>query len=582
MSFPHLHVASAYSTHYGVTLPETLVEQAAAQGADFLAVTDRDGLYAAVKHVRACVAAGIRPGLGAELAVHDDEHRPLGRVVVLAHGNTKGRGYGALCRAVSTAHQLGKKPSISRSRLATLAGLRSLTVLMGPASDVGQAIERRDNSDAHARLAAWTRAMPPESIALEVVSHLTELGTRGSVTPATKMLSLAEAMLLPAVLTNAVRYATPEEAATADLADAARFLTPLAQLAQVQVNGQAYLKPEWAMRQVARMVVDVGTHEDGALERLLRDTEHLADRCTLDPTSDIGLGTPRMPEARVIGVSGDPLAELWRRGRAGVDDRYAGTKLLSDAHAALEHEMKTVEHLGFAPYFLTVARVADLIREMGVRIQARGSGVGSVLDYALRTSSVEPIGNSLIWERFLSPERQTLPDIDLDVESARRHDIYRKVFEEFGADRLSLTSMTNAYRSRGAVRDAGLALGMEDEEVASIAKQMWRFNARDFRRARPGEDPQLIRAEPRIRADPVRGLEVRRMLGASGGARTVRGHAEASQTPCARGAMSRREVRHGTLSTVMTWPARHRPRRRRPQWRRRGVRSPYRTSGGAR
>jgi DNA polymerase III alpha subunit len=169
---------------------------------DFLAVTDRDGRYGAVNQVRACVAAGIRPGLGAELAVHGDEHRPLGRVVVLAHGNTQGREYGALCRAVSAARQLGKKPSISRARLATLAGLRSLTVLTGPASDVGQAIERRDSSD---------------------------------------------------------------------------------------------------------------------------------------------------------------------------------------AHAALEHEMKTVERPGFAPYFLTVARVANLIREMGVRVHARGSGVGSVLNYALRT-----------------------------------------------------------------------------------------------------------------------------------------------------------------------------------------------------
>ena len=105
MSFAHLHVASAYSTHYGVSLPEALVDQAAAQGDTFLAVTDRDGLYGAVKHARACVAAGIRPGLGADLAVHDDEHRPLGRVVVLAHGNMAGRGYAALCRAVSAAHK---------------------------------------------------------------------------------------------------------------------------------------------------------------------------------------------------------------------------------------------------------------------------------------------------------------------------------------------------------------------------------------------------------------------------------------------------------------------------------------------
>jgi error-prone DNA polymerase len=145
-----------------------------------LAVTDRDGRYGAVNQVRACVAAGIRPGLGAELAVHDDEHRPLGRVVVLAHGNTQGRGYGALCRAVSAAHQLGKKPSISRARLATLARLRSLTVLTRPASDVGQAIERRDSSDADPAsrpapchrspsLSTWSATSP--SLGPEAASH---------------------------------------------------------------------------------------------------------------------------------------------------------------------------------------------------------------------------------------------------------------------------------------------------------------------------------------------------------------------------------------------------------------------------
>ncbi|TFD51372.1 DNA polymerase III subunit alpha [Cryobacterium sp. Hh11] len=503
LNFPHLHVASAYSTHYGVTLPEVLAEQAAAQGATFLAVTDRDGLYGAVKHVRACVAVGIRPGLGAELAVHDDEYRSLGRVVVLAHGDTNGRGYAALCRAVSAAHaaDAGHRslsptgsagPSISRARLADLAGLASLTVLLGPDSDVGLAIARRDNTDAAARLAHWQRALPAQAVVLEVVCHLAESGTVGSVTPATRMLALAENAGLPAVLSNAVRYGTPEEAVTADLADAARYLLPLAELETPQTNGQAWLKPAGAMRQVARMVVDAGLHDTGALERLLRDTEQLADRCSLDPALDIGLGRPRMPEARIIGVTGDPVTELWRRARSGIADLYSasGSRAVEAAHAQLAHEMKTVEHLGFASYFLTVSRVADIIRGMGIRIQARGSGVGSVLNYALRTSSVEPIENGLLWERFLSPERQTLPDIDIDVESARRHDIYREVFRAFGSDRVSLMSMTNAYRGRGAVRDAGLALGLPDAQINVIAKQMWRFNARDFRRALE-EKPEL-------------------------------------------------------------------------------------------
>ncbi|TDW28658.1 DNA polymerase III subunit alpha [Cryobacterium psychrophilum] len=519
MAFSHLHVASAYSTHYGVTLPETLVEQASEQGATFLALTDRDGLYGAVKHVRACVAAGIRPGLGAELAVHDDDHRSLGRVIVLAHGNNKGQGYAALCRAISAAHdntvapvaataapttdlptramvqaraRASHVPSISRDRLADLAALRSLTVLLGPTSDVGVSIQQRNSLEAQARLADWLRVMPEHSVQLEIVCHLAEPGSAGSVAPATRMLSLSEHSGVPAVLSNAVRYATADEAVTADLADAARTLTPLADLQTLQTNGQAWLKPIGAMRQVARMVVDAGLHDDGALERLFHTTDRLAEHCSLDPDTDIGLGRPRMPEARIIGVTGDPVAELWRRAQHGIDDLYAsvGGTTRADAHAQLAHEMKTVEHLGFASYFLTVARVADLIRGMGIRIQARGSGVGSVLNYALRTSSVEPLSNGLLFERFLSPERQTLPDIDLDVESARRHDIYRKIFETFGNDRVSLMSMTNAYRGRGAVRDAGLALGMPDDQIASIAKQMWRFNARDFRRALE-EKPEL-------------------------------------------------------------------------------------------
>ncbi|WP_166793127.1 DNA polymerase III subunit alpha [Cryobacterium lactosi] len=490
MTFPHLHVASAYSTHNGVTMPEHLVAKAVSDGATFLALTDHDGLYAGVKHVRACEAAGIQAGLGAELAVHDDEHRSLGRVTVLAMGTGDGRGYGALCRAVSTAHEAGRVPSMDRRRLAELAADGRLTVLLGNLSDVGAAIERRETADALGRLRHWLSVMPVASVTLEVVCHLAEAGQPGSVAPATRMLGLSTTTGVPAVLSNAVRYSEPGEAATADLADATRHLVPLAKLSQPQSNGQAYLKDEREMRRVGRMLVDAGTHEPGALDRLIQNTRQLADRCTLDPAHDLGLGTPRMPEASVIGIAGDPVAELWARARHGIDDRYAGTKLVDAAHTELAHEMETVEHLGFASYFLTVARVADLIRDMGIRIQARGSGVGSVLNYALRTSSVEPISNSLIWERFLSPERQTLPDIDLDVESSRRHDIYREVFKTFGADRVSLMSMTNAYRGRGAVRDAGMALGMPDDEISAIAKQMWRFNARDFRQALE-EKPEL-------------------------------------------------------------------------------------------
>ncbi|WP_166805315.1 PHP domain-containing protein [Cryobacterium sp. TMT4-10] len=276
-SFPHLHVASAYSPHYGVTMPEALVDQTAATGADFLALTDRDGLYGAVKHVRACAAEGIRPGLGADLAVHDDEHRPLGRVTLLAHGGG-GRGYAALCRAVSSAHESGRVPSIDRRRLATWAEGRTLTVLLGPLSDVGLAVERRDSTESVAGLRAWLRVMPIGSVTLEVVCHLAPTGQRGSVAAATRMLGLAEDTGTPAILSNAVRYGEPTDATTADLADATRLLTPLAQLEEPQANGQAWLKDAQHMRQVARMVVDAGARNPGALDQLLQATRDLADR----------------------------------------------------------------------------------------------------------------------------------------------------------------------------------------------------------------------------------------------------------------------------------------------------------------
>jgi len=290
-------------------------------------------------------------------------------VTLLAHGGD-GRGYAALCRAVSSAHEAGRVPSIDRRRLATWAEGRTLTVLLGPLSDGGLAVERRDSLESVAGLRAWLRVMPIGSLTLEVVCHLAPTGQRGSVAAATRMLGLAEDTGTPAILSNAVRYGEPGDAATADLADATRLLTPLAQLEEPQANGQAWLKDGAHMRQVARMVVDAGARNPGALDLLLQATRELADQCALDPAADIGLGTPRMPEASIIGVVGDPVAELWRRARHGIDDRYADTTLAPAAHDELAHEMETVEHLGFAAYFLTVARVADLIRGMGVRVQA--------------------------------------------------------------------------------------------------------------------------------------------------------------------------------------------------------------------
>lgn len=511
--FTHLHVHSGFSAHYGVSTPEGLVAAAADTGADIAALTDRDGLYGACAHVQACLGAGIAPVLGVDLAVVDEARHSLGRVVLLEHGSTGGSGHAALCRAISAAHAGGapsETPAIPRDTLIDIIVSRPhLSVLLGPDSDVGRLVEARRLSEARHALGAWRRRFVDIGHAhllhIEIVCWLAEPGLPGSVTPATRMLGLAEAAGLEAVLTNQVRYATPAEAVTADVADAARTLHSLDELDLHQglpVTGQAWLKPGAQMQRIARQVCDIGHRRTTAAE-LLTATERLAERCALDPAADLGWGSPRMPEASVIGISGDPDRALRQRARAGIGRRYPGASVaqLGRIEARLDHELATVHHLGFAPYFLTVARVVDLIRTMDVRVQARGSGVGSLLNHLLGISVVDPIGNGLLWERFLSEQRRTLPDIDLDVEAHRRHDIYRRIFDEFGADRVALMSMTNTYRSRGAVRDAGLALGLPAKRIDAIAKELWRFSARGFRRAL-AEKPELAEIARQVHDDP--------------------------------------------------------------------------------
>ncbi len=149
----------------------------------------------------------------------------------------------------------------------------------------------------------------------------------------------------------------------------------------------------------------------------------------------------------------------------------------------LDDELELIRELGYASYFLTVGDVTDLIREMGVRSAARGSGAGSLVNYLLGVSGVDPIRHGLLMERFLSPLRQALPDIDIDVESARRLEIYEAILDTYGGERCVCVSMMDTYRVRHAVRDVGAALGMPPGEIDAIAKAFPHIRARDARNA---------------------------------------------------------------------------------------------------
>ena len=510
--FVHLHVASGYSLRHGASHPHVLVARAADHGMDTLALTDRDGMYGAVKFAQACATAGVRPVFGVDLAVQPVElvgkiqvhpasahpasahparanparggafvepaGRALPRVTLLARD---GRGWAALCRLVSATHLAGERgvPICSLDLIARYAGdaaqSGALAVLLGPGSETGRAVAARRPEVARAHLDRWRDVLGRDAVVIEVVSHRGP----GDAGRAARLLGFADEARAPAVLTNVVRYADRADAPVADVLDAARRLVALDARHVDRVNAEAALLSGKEMAAVAEEIARLaGGQDDG--RRLLARTRAEAERCAVDPRRDLGIGTVHFPELAVTGgTSADAVlrerceAGFGRRGMAR-DERAVGR---------LEEELGVIRQLGYPSYFMTVADVVDLIKGMGVRVAARGSGAGSLVTYLLGVSDVDPLRYRLLMERFLSPLRHQLPDIDVDVESARRTEVYEQILQTYGGDRCTCVSMMDTYRARHGIRDVGSALGMPPGEIDALAKAFPHIRASQVRAA---------------------------------------------------------------------------------------------------
>ncbi|MFN8189718.1 MAG: DNA polymerase III subunit alpha [Nocardioidaceae bacterium] len=518
--FVHLHVASGYSLQYGASHPHVLVERAAEQEMDTLALTDRDGTYGAVKFAKACLAAGIRPVLGVDLAYHPAEtvaggrgaspeagaarRSPvrggafrddrLPRVTLLAHAGGHGgqAGWAAICRLVSATHLAGERgrPVATLDLLAPHLAGGDVVVLLGPGSELGEPVTRRRDDLVLAALDRWRALVPPENLLVELVSHRLRSADGGwgpgSSTHAARMAALARQAGVGTVLTNAVRYADRRDAPVVDVLDAARRLVPLDRRHVDRANAEGFVKSGKQMHEIAEEICRLSGLGDTEREarRLLARTRAVADRCALDPRADLGLGTVHFPEFHPSGeaAAGSADGALRARCEAAIGGRY-GTAPRQVIWKRLDDELEMIRGLGYASYFLTVADVTDLIKQRGIRCAARGSGAGSVVNYLLGISGVEPIRHGLLMERFLSPRRQALPDIDVDVESARRLEVYQAILDRYGGERCVAVSMMDTYRVRHAVRDVGAALGMPPGEIDAIAKAFPHIRARDARMA---------------------------------------------------------------------------------------------------
>ncbi|PIM72276.1 DNA polymerase III subunit alpha [Streptomyces sp. JV178] len=499
--FTHLHTASGFSLRYGASHPERLAERASERGMDALALTDRDTLAGAVRFAKACAAAGVRPLFGAELAVGApapsarqarrrapvrggafvDESTP--RVTFLAREGAKG--WAELCRIVSAAHGGSDEDGGGRGEGPPLlpwtecAG-DGLTVLLGPASDVGRALAAGRPDRAAKLLGPW-RERFGDALRLETVWHGRQGTGPGSLRLAARTVGFAAEQRIRPVLSNAVRYADPGMGPVADVLDAARRLVPVDPRGELD-SGEAWLKDAGAMLAAAERIVEAAGYRRDTAYRLLEQTRATAAECLVDPEDDLGLGTVHFPEPHLVGA-GRRTAQRVLASRAAAGMLRLGYDTRRDYWERVHQELDVIAHHGFASYFLTVAQVVDDVRGMGIRVAARGSGAGSLVNHLLGIAHADPVEHGLLMERFLSKRRVVLPDIDIDVESARRLEVYRAIIGRFGAERVATVAMPETYRVRHAVRDVGAALSMDPADIDRIAKSFPHIRARDARAA---------------------------------------------------------------------------------------------------
>jgi error-prone DNA polymerase len=465
-AFVHLDVRSFFSIKEGAFSPEALARRAAELGMPAVALADRDGLYGAARFVDACAREGVRPILGASLTVREAGTLPLSRtgrkppdasVVLLARDAA---GYANLCRLITDAHMAGERgdPSVTPEQVCAHPG--GLVALVGPASSPG-ALALAGRPDAARRALDPYREAFGERAFVAVQHRLEEDSPR----EVRALLRLADRAGVRAVATNPVRYLVPEDAFLADALECMRELVPLSRTNVTRRNAEGWLKPPAEM---------------GALfaERpdLLTATREIAESCEFDLELR-GVRFPDFPTPAGRSASSLLAERCWR----GLERR--GMNATGSVRDRLHHELAMIHKLGYSAYFLTVADIVADVRTMGIRCACRGSAAGSLVCHLTGISDVDPVRHDLAFERFLNPMRDELPDIDVDVESARREDVYDMVLSRYGDDRCACVAMVDTYRARAAVREVGKALGLPEPEVDVVAKSFPHIGARHLQEA---------------------------------------------------------------------------------------------------
>ena len=434
MGFIHLHVHSQYSFLDGASSLDKLLEKAATFGMPALAITDHDRLTGVIRFYDKAKAMGIKPIIGAEVTMEGGYH------LALLCKNMKG--YSNLCQLLTQAHLSNRNRKAEASLEALSKYSYGLICLSG--CDKGELPTLFNKGDVKkAREAAhFYKELFGNDFFVELIRYPSREGMINS----RRLAHFAREERLPLVATNNVHYAELEEYRIKELLNAIDQNIPVAQLSGYRTVEQ-YLKSKEEMTKLFK-----------DLPEAIEVTEEIASRCNLE----LELGEPRFPRFD-LPKGEDDYSYLTNLTFASVS-RKCGS-ITDKIRTRLEHELDTIRKLGFCSYFLVVWDIVRWAKERGIRCQARGSAVDSLVVYALDISNVDPMAYNLLFERFMHPLRYEPPDIDLDIDRRRRDEVRDYVYRKYGADNVACVATINTYMARGAIRDVGKALEMPQEII---------------------------------------------------------------------------------------------------------------------
>jgi len=462
--FVHLHVHSEYSLLDGAARIREMAEQAAAQGMKALALTDHGVMYGAIPFYQACKERGIKPIIGMEAYVAASrkerasrKDQPIYHLTLLAKNET---GYRNLMRLSTIGHLEGfhYKPRIDFEVLSRHAeGLICLSGCL--ASELSKLLAADRYAEGKA-LALQYQALFGEDYYLEIQDH----GMLEQKKVTAGLLRLAEETGIPLAATNDAHYLREEDHALQDVLICIGTGKTLEDEDRLQIGSrQLYLKSGEEMAALFRHV-----------PQALSNTALIADKCALELDLHRHVLPAFEPLPADCADAADYLAALCRD---GLSARYEGTPMWEDAgyraaaEERLRYELDVIARMGFVDYFLIVWDFIRFAHEHGIVTgPGRGSAAGSLVAYALRITDVDPIAHNLLFERFLNPERVTMPDIDTDFSDERRDEVIRYVAERYGEDRVAQIITFGTLAARAAVRDVGRVMNVPYGEVDKAAK----------------------------------------------------------------------------------------------------------------